>query len=79
MYFYLKKPSARTIQFAHSKDGYTLHPAKKIDSRTWRIMVPADSEFSYFYLVDGNIFLPPCPLREKDDFGTENCIFIPIL
>ncbi len=79
MYFYLKNSDARTVQFAHSKDGYTLRMAEKIDSRTWRVMVPADSEFSYFYLVDGKIFLPACPLKEKDDFGSENCIFVPDL
>jgi len=77
LYFYLQKQDARIVQFACSKDGYKLHPAQKVDSRTWRIMVPSDSEFAYFYIVDGKIFLPPCPLREKDDFGSENCIFVP--
>jgi len=76
-YFYLDKQDAGIVQFAHSKDGYILHLAEKVDSRTWRIMVPSDSEFTYFYLVDGKIFLPPCPLKEKDDFGSENCIFVP--
>ena len=79
LYFYLKKRDAHSVQFAHSKDGYILHPVEKVDSRTWRTVVPADSEFSYFYLVDGKLFLPPCPFREKDDFGSENCIFVPNL
>lgn len=78
-YFYLKKAGVRTVQFACSTDGYTLHPADRIDSRTWRVRVPAEAEFTYFYLVDGQLFLPDCPMREKDDFGTENCIFVPPL
>ena len=78
LYFYLKAPDdAREVDFACSKDGYTLHRAEKIDARTWRVRVPADSEFTYFYLVDGNLFPVPCPLKEKDDFGFENCVFVP--
>ncbi len=77
LYFYLKAPDARKVDFACSKDGYTLHRAEKIDARTWRVKVPADSEFTYFYLVDGNLFPVPCPLKEKDDFGFENCVFVP--
>ncbi len=78
LYFYLKAPDdARKVDFACSKDGYTLHRAEKIDARTWRVKVPGDSEFTYFYLVDGNLFPVPCPLKEKDDFGFENCVFVP--
>jgi len=73
---YLKKPEARFVLFAYSKDGYELHPAEKIDSKTWLLTVPVDSEFSYFYLVDGVVFLPECRFKEKDDFGSENCIFV---
>jgi hypothetical protein len=79
LYFYLKAPDARKVEFAHSKDGFTLHRAEKIDARTWRVRVPADSEFTYFYLVDDTLFPVPCQLKEKDDFGFENCIFMPDL
>lgn len=76
LHIYLKKPEARLVLFAYSKDGYELHPAERIDSTTWLLTVPADSGFSYFYLVDGAIFLPECRFKEKDDFGSENCIFV---
>lgn len=75
LHIYLKKPEARFVLFAYSKDGYELHPAERIGSKTWLLKVPADSGFSYFYLVDGAVFLPQCRLKEKDDFGSENCIF----
>jgi hypothetical protein len=26
-------------------------------------------------MVDGEPFYPACKLKEKDDFGSENCIF----
>jgi len=77
LYFYLKNSEAHTVSFAYSKDGYQLHHAKKIDSKTWMVAVPEGLEFTYFYVVDGVSFLPPCRFREKDDFGSENCIFIP--
>ena len=31
------------------------------------------------YLVDGKPFLPSCTMKERDDFGSENCIFEPKL
>jgi hypothetical protein len=74
---YLKKPKAETVSFAYSKDGFQLHEAQKINKKTWMVVVPADGEFSYFYIVDGKGFQAPCNYTEKDDFGSENCIFIP--
>ena len=75
--FYLKTPEADKVSFAYSKDGYQLHQAKKIDSNTWMVKVPKALEFTYFYIVDGASFLPSCRFKEKDDFGSENCIFVP--
>lgn len=72
---YLKSPEAQQIFFLSSLDGYESHEAKRMDKKTWEILVRADSEFKYFYIVDGEPFLPACPLKEKDDFGSENCIF----
>lgn len=75
LYLYLSHAGAKTVLFAYSKDGYKLHRAEKLKPRTWEVSLPAAGEFSYFYIVDGQIFLPPCPLSEKDDFGSRNCLF----
>ena len=75
-YFYLDYQEADSVQLLCSFDGYKAHTAKKTDSDMWEVSVPFNSEFSYFYIVDDNIFLPPCLLKEKDDFGSENCIFV---
>ncbi len=77
LHIYLKTPDAETVTFAHSKDGFKLHPAEHIDSDTWRVTLPGEYEFTYFYMIDGKPFLPPCRFTEKDDFGSENCIFVP--
>ena len=74
---YLKKPEARTVFFAFSKEGYALHRAIKDSSTTWKVTVPAGAEFKYFYIVDESVFVPSCRLTEKDDFGSVNCIFTP--
>lgn len=74
--FYLNHPDANIVQLRCSFDGYEVHSAQKTGCDMWEVSVPFNSEFSYFYIVDDNIFLPPCPLKEKDDFGSENCIFV---
>ena len=58
------------------EDGSS-NPAKKIAPWTWLVTIPAGSEFTYFYIADGAVYLPPCCFTEKDDFGSENCLFIP--
>lgn len=77
LYLYLKRPHAKVVSFACSLDGYELHKAEKIGRTTWQIAVPAGVEFRYFYIVDNLIYLPPCKFRETDDFGSENCIYVP--
>ncbi len=77
--FYLNYPEANIVQLRCSLDGYKAHSAKKIDGDMWEVSVPFKSEFAYFYIVDDDVFLPSCPLKEKDDFGSENCIFVPDL
>jgi len=74
---YLKMPNAGMVYFASSLDGYELHPAMKHGRDTWIITVKAGAEFSYFYLVDGEVYLPDCRFRENDDFGCENCVYLP--
>lgn len=73
---YLKKPDGGETIFMCSLDGYAARNLKTYKG-TWVVNLPADKPFKYFYMVDGEIFIPPCPLKEKDDFGSENCIFEP--
>jgi hypothetical protein len=75
--FYLNLPPSRQVLFACSLDGFVLHEARRSWRSEWVAAVPAGKVFRYFYLVDGQVYLPPCPYREKDDFGSENCIYLP--
>ena len=79
IHLYLKKPDAKNVFFASSLDGYELHQAKQKDNGIWEVSVSFGDEFSYFYMADGDLLIPPCRYKEKDDFGSENCIFIPKL
>jgi len=74
---YLKDTTAQTAFFASSLDGFQRHPLTRQTKSSWRINLPADQEFSYFYILDNQPVIPDCPYKEKDDFGFENCIFIP--
>jgi hypothetical protein len=74
---YLKKPGAEVVYFFSSLDGYRPHRAEKVDAQTWKVTVPANTEFKYFYRVDGHEYLPSCKLRENDDFGGQVCIYSP--
>jgi len=75
--FYLELPDAQQVDFACSLDEFRLHKIKKKQVGTWEVAVPADMEFRYFFIVDGVVYLPGCDIREADDFGSENCIFVP--
>jgi hypothetical protein len=77
LHLFLKEPRAQQVSFASSMDGFELHNAIKFNSSTWIVRVPADKEFKYFYLIDGAVVAPFCRYKEKDDFGSENCIFMP--
>ncbi|MBN1932506.1 MAG: hypothetical protein JW786_12960 [Desulfobacterales bacterium] len=74
---YLKAPSAEKVDFVSSLDGYKIHAAEKINSYTWAVTISASSEFKYFYIVDGVLYLPACRFKEKDDFSSANCIYVP--
>ena len=76
---YLKDTTAQTAFFASSLDGFQRHPLTRQTKSSWRINLPADQEFSYFYILDNQPVIPDCPYKEKDGFGFENCIFIPDL
>lgn len=73
----LEIPNARSVQFASSLDGFEPHQAKLIGGSIWEMSVPAGSTFSYFYLVDGEVYVPECRFSEPDGFGSGNCIYMP--
>ena len=74
---FLKKPDAKQVYFLSSLDGYKPLKAMRVDNQTWQINAPANTEFRYFYSVDGALYLPDCRLKEQDDFGSKICIYIP--
>jgi len=71
---YLDRPSARQVYLASSQDGFAPHEARRV-GRMWVVSLPAASQFRYYYIVDGEIFVPSCRMKENDDFGSKNCIF----
>jgi len=75
--FYLQKSEANRVQFAASFDHFTLHDARQNGSGLWQVKVPVNYELKYFYIVDGLIYIPECHFKEKDDFGAENCLYLP--
>ncbi len=77
VHIYLKRPNAKDVFFVSSLDGYELHKARHGNDRIWEAKVPAHREFKYFYIVDGVVYLPPCRVKETDDFGSESCIYVP--
>lgn len=76
--FYLNKPNAQKVILACSLDNFQPHEARQLDGR-WVVSLPSDTPFRYYYMIDGKIFLPPCQMKETDDFGSKNCIFEPHL
>ena len=77
--FYLNLRGVENVYFAHSLDDYIPHRVKAGKDGRWEFAMTANSEFRYFYIVDGTVYLPECKFRETDDFGSENCIFAPKL
>lgn len=73
--FYLRNKDAKDVHFQYSHDGFQCHEAEQVKGGLWQVEVPSVDEFSYFYMVDGRMYVPPCLLTEQDDFGNENCIF----
>jgi hypothetical protein len=77
LYLSLKKPDAKSVYFASSLDGFSLHKTERLSADRWQIIVPAGNEIKYFYIIDGVVYIPSCRFKEMDDFGTENCIYVP--
>ena len=74
---FLKKPDAREVYFLSSLNGYKPQEATRVDDETWQINNSAKTEFKYFYIVDGAVYLPECRLKERDDFGSKICLYVP--
>ena len=74
--FMLRNGQAREVALATSLDQYRPHSVEKNQFGLWQVSVPARATFSYFYLVDGAVYLPDCEFRETDDFGFENCLYL---
>jgi hypothetical protein len=67
-------PDAQKVTFACSLDDFKPHEARKVDGR-WVVSVPSGEPFRYYYVLDGKLFLPPCDLKENDDFGSAKTVF----
>lgn len=73
----LHKPFAKNVQFLSSLDGFKVHDAQRDTFGSWKITLPADQNFTYFYRIDGIIYIPDCTFKEFDDFGAKNCLYLP--
>jgi hypothetical protein len=74
---YLRAPQAQSVVLVISSGPFQRVQAQLGDSGVWKATLNRQSEFKYFFLVDGKAYIPDCRLREDDDFGSSNCIFIP--
>ena len=75
--FYLKNPDAKEVYFVSSLDHYQYNKAFLEESGIWAHTSPMNTEFSYFYIIDGVITIPDCDVTVQDDFGGRNCVFSP--
>ena len=74
---YLRATGNQEVFFASSLDGFQRHPLTRHAEKSWVISLPAGREFTYFYIMNNQPFIADCPYKEKDDFGSENCLFVP--
>ncbi|MFT5729325.1 MAG: hypothetical protein ACI8PB_003490 [Desulforhopalus sp.] len=75
--FYLKNPDAKHVYFASSVDHYQYNEALLEKRGIWSYTSLINTDFSYFYVVDGVITIPDCKITVHDDFGGKNCVFSP--
>lgn len=74
---YLTREDAVEVLLFSSANGYRPLLASKIENDTWAVSVDYQDEFEYFYKVDGKVVVPDCELKVNDDFGSQNCVFLP--
>ena len=79
LHIYIKDKDAEKVHILCSLDEYTPRQAIVDDSGTWEVVLPSDMEFKYFFIVDDEVFIPACEMKEEDDFGSENCVYIPLM
>jgi hypothetical protein len=77
--FYYNNAQAKQVFFASATDYFSYHPAIKGVGDSWKVTIPLSKEFSYFYIVDGEITIPDCSNTVLDDFGTKNCLYVSVL
>ena len=77
VYIYLNEPNAKEVYLLSSLDQFKRHEALKNKKGVWEVMLPSGMEFRYFFIVDGNVYIPTCDQKENDDFGSVNCVFVP--
>jgi len=65
---------AENIVFYGSHNGFEPLKAEQNGNR-WDVTIKPVSEIKYFLKADGKVFLPDCRMKEKDDFGSEICIY----
>ena len=73
---YFNDAQAKEVFFASSADNFHYHPAIKGPGNVWRVTVPLQKNFAYFYIVDGVVTMPDCPNTVLDDFGSRNCFYV---
>lgn len=79
LHIYLKDKEAEKVYVLCSLDEYTPRKATDDGAGTWEAVLPSDMEFRYFFLVNDEVVIPSCDMKEKDDFGSENCVYVPLL
>ncbi len=77
--FYYNNARAKEVFLASATDHFNFHPAIKGVDDSWKVTIPLSKEFSYFYIVDGEITIPDCSNTVLDDFGTKNCLYVSAL
>lgn len=69
------KPFAADVVLCTSTTGFDSHTPVSKTLGSWLFTVSGHDSFAYFFLVDGEVFVPDCVFRENDDFGRYNCLF----
>ncbi len=74
---YLRAPEAREVRLVVSAEAVEDIPAEPAGFGLWRARREGRGEFRYSFRVDGKIEPLDCLMRERDDFGSWNCVFDP--
>jgi hypothetical protein len=77
LHIYLNEPRAKEVYFLSSLDHFERHEAMKNNQGVWEVKLPSGIEFRYFFIVDEVVYIPACYHKEKDDFGSSNCVYVP--